>query len=199
MNNNNQEIEIKLKLSDPEVVFKNALELGGKELKEKEGLEHDVMYDDGKGFFDAFKVLRIRTAPFGNLLTYKEKNEHSDQDNFLVRTEIETFIEDPKAMDQILRKLGYVPHVEKDKYVKKIEIDGLVIEFHKLPFIGDFIEIEGERELVSSLVRKIGLDPNQGIGIDYSSLFENYCKEHGWDFHKVPHTFDEENKHLQKS
>ena len=190
MNQNNQEIEIKIKIENAESLFQKVISLGGKELKDKEGLETDVMYDDGKGFFDDFKVLRIRTAPSGNLLTYKEKTKDSDQDNFLVRTEIQTFIEDPKAMDEIIQKLGFVPHVTKQKYIRLIELDGLVIEFHKMPFTGDFIEIEGEPEEIKKILDKIGLKESEGINRDHTSLFFEYCDAHGLS-RTTPQTFDE--------
>ncbi len=195
MNKNNQEIEIKIKITDSEALFRKALSLGGQELKDKEGLETDVMYDDGNGFFDSHKVLRIRTAPFGNLLTYKEKNQVSDNDNFLVRTEIETFIDDPKAMDLIIQKLGFVPHVTKQKYVRKIKIDDLILEFHKLPFIENFIEIEGEKNQIISLLKKLGLDESQGIGRDYSTLFFEFCDLNNLAF-TTPQTFEQEKKFL---
>ncbi|MBX4204908.1 MAG: class IV adenylate cyclase [Candidatus Doudnabacteria bacterium] len=191
MNKDNQEIEIKIKLDDPEALYERALSFGGEELKEKEGLEHDVMYDDGKGFFDAFKVLRLRTAPFGNLLTYKEKNQGSDQDHFLVRTEIETYVTDAKAMDEIIQKLEFVPYRIKEKYVRKIRLQEMILEFHKLPFIGEFIEIEGDKADVEKMVNKLNLDINSGINRDYTSLFHEYCDDHNLP-RITPQTFEAE-------
>lgn len=196
MNHNNEEIEIKIKISDPEQLYQKVISLGGKELKEKAGLETDVMYDDGKGFFDAHKVLRIRTTDHGNLLTYKEKNQDSDKDNFMVRTEIQTGFDDSKAMHEIISKLGFVPHVTKQKIIRKVELDNLVVEFHKLPFIGDFIEIEGDKQEVVKLIEKFGLKESDGINKDYTALFFDYCDEHGLS-HEIPQSFDEEAKHLQ--
>jgi predicted adenylyl cyclase CyaB len=198
MNKNNQEIEIKIKIGDPESLFKLAVFLGGEELKEKEGLEHDVMYDDGHGFYDFPKVLRLRTAPFGNLLTYKEKNKDSDQDNYLIRTEIETFIKDPVALNLIIEKLGYKQYRVKEKYVRKVKLEGLVVEFHKLPFIGDYIEIEGDKSEIEKILEKLGLNVNQGINKDYSELYYEFCEMNGLDTN-TPQTFDEEKKYgLQK-
>jgi predicted adenylyl cyclase CyaB len=198
MNKDNQEIEIKIKLEDSEALFKKALELGGEELKDKEGLEHDVMYDDGKGFYDFPKVLRLRTAPFGNLLTYKEKNPKSDHKNFLIRTEIETFINDPKAMDEILQKLGFFPYRIKEKYVKKIKLGDFVLEFHKMAFLGDFLEIEGEEIHVDAMLGKLRLSVGLGINRDYSALFYEYCDQNGLS-RETPMTFEEEKTHhLQK-
>lgn len=198
MNKDNREIEIKIKIEDPEVLLKKILELGGIELEDKEGLEHDVMYDDGKGFYDAHKVLRLRTTPFGNLLTYKEKTSESDHKSLLIRTEIETFIKNAETMDQIIRKLGFFPYRVKDKYVRKINLDNLILEFHKLPFIGDFLEIEAEETELTKVLEKINFSMESGINQDYGTLFYNYCKQKNLPS-DTPMTFEEEKKHgLQK-
>jgi predicted adenylyl cyclase CyaB len=198
MNKNNQEIEIKIKVADPEALFAKALSLGGVEQKEKEGLERDVMYDDGKGFYDFPKVLRLRTTAHGNLITYKEKNADSDTSTYLVRTEIESHIDDAAAIDQIVRKLGFFPYRIKEKYRKEILLGDLVIEFHKMPFIGDYIEIEGEREDIKKILSNLDLHESDGINKDYSGLFYDFCEAH--DLSKeIPMTFEEEKKHdLQK-
>lgn len=192
-----QEIEIKLKIGDPETLFKKILGIGGIELKSKEGLERDVMYDDGRGFYDYPKVLRLRTTSHGNFLTYKEKNEHSDRDSFLVRTELETQVGDAKITDQILSKLGFFPYRIKEKYRREISFDGLVIEFHKMPFIGDFIEVEGEKEGIKRLLSKLELDFNQGINKDYSALHYEFCDARGLS-RETPMTFEAERSYLQK-
>jgi predicted adenylyl cyclase CyaB len=192
-----QEIEIKVKVSEGEDLFQKALDMSGVELKEKEGLERDVMYDDGKGFYDFPKVLRLRTTNHGNFLTYKEKNEDSDKDSFLVRTELETEVKNGEITDLILRKLGFTPYRVKEKQRREIKIDNIVVEFHKMPFLGEFIEIEGAKPEIENILKKLDIDLERGINKDYSHLFYEYCDSMNLP-RETPMTFEEESKHLQK-
>ena len=191
-----KEIEIKIKLEDAEALMKKVESLGGKKISEYH--EHDVMYDDGKGFFDAERVLRLRKTPKYNLLTYKEKNLESEHEHLLKRTEIETKFEDYEAMDAILQKLGFSPHRIKEKISTKYELEGFVIEFHKIPFLGDYIEIEAEEHRLPRILSVIGYNMSDGITKNYTSLFFDYCDLRGWN-HDVPQTFEEENKHKAKA
>ncbi len=196
MNNNNQEIEIKIKVTDREALVKNLLALGA---KKNEGiLSRDVMYDDGKGFFDADKVLRLRSYENGKFkLTYKEPLNHKEHDHLLERVEIETKLEDGKNMELILNKLGFVPYRIKEKVSEHYEVAGLDVELHQVPFMGDYMEIEAEEMVLKEFLPKIGFTLSDGINIDYTALFMGYCAEHSLS-ENTPQTFDEEKKHLQK-
>ena len=192
-----QEIEIKIKLPDAEALKKKVEALGGK--KSLEGLEYDVMYERKDGnFFHEHKTLRLRKHPKGNLLTYKERMPDRNHSNLLERTEIQTWVTDYEATDQILQKLGYAPYRIKEKYCVHYELDGFEIEFHRLPMLGDFVEIEAEEEKLKMILDKLGLKMEQGINKDYSSLYFDYCKANGMSL-DAPNTFEEEKKyHLQK-
>lgn len=193
---NTKEIEIKIKLNDAEAVIGKALSLGAKFLPEESGFEKDVMYEkEGGNFFHEHKTLRLRQTPFGNLLTYKEKLPEGKHKFLLQRLEIQTKFEDYEAMDKILGKLGYFPYKIKEKESAHYLLDGLKLEFHKMPFLGNFLEIEGEEERLKDVLKKLGLNFEQGINKDYSGLFFIFCDEHGID-KSTPQTFEEEKKYL---
>ena len=194
----NREIEVKIKLSNAADIISRAESLGAVKKPDGEGLERDVMYDDGKGFFDAHRVLRLRVGPSGNYITYKEKLKETEHAHLLRRVEIETKVSDPEQTDLLFKALGFTPHRIKEKITNKFLLDGLVLEFHKLPFIGDFMEIEGSEDQLKNFLPKLGLGIEQGINNDYTGLFYEYCDDHGLS-RELPQTFEEEKKHGQKN
>lgn len=170
------EVEIKIKIEDPEAIQKKILDQGGKKIAE--GEKNDVYFDDGKGFFKSGNTLRIRTGTGKPLLTYKEcpvdHNEH-----VLSRPEFETVVESPEKLHEILGKLGFKPHVMKDKRFADYEFEGVTVEFHELPFLGHFIEIEAPEEKLKEVLPKLGLSIEQGLSKGYNRLFDEYKREQG--------------------
>lgn len=190
----NRELEIKIKLDDRQALIKKAEGLGARKLDE--GIEFDIMYNDAAGSCDfdnpKGKHLRLRKAPYGNLLTYKEKGPRHE--HLLDRTEIQTPVSDYEAMDQILQKLGFYHFRVKEKHTAKYQLDGFVLEFHKLPFLGDFLEIEAGEQELTDILSKLGLNIKQGINKGYSILFRDFCRVKGLP-EDIPQTFDEAKKH----
>jgi adenylate cyclase, class 2 len=194
-----KEIEIKIKLDDREALIKKVEELGGKRVIEDEGLVYDVLYNNAAGDFNSGnyqgKHLRLRRAPYGNRLTYKEKNNDKEHHFLLNRTEIEVGVGDFEKTDLILQKLGFFPHRYKEKQNVEYQLDGFRLEFHKMPFLGNFLEIEAEESELKKILPKLGLKIEQGINQGYHKLFYEYCEQHGWSI-ETPMTFEEEKKHL---
>ena len=190
-----KEIEIKIKLDDPTGLMRKVEKLGGKKMGQYH--EHDVMYDNASGNFNTgypeSKQLRLRKSEEGNFLTYKEKLKGEEHNHILQRTEIETTVEDFETMDTILKRLGFRPYKVKEKIAIDYTLDGFTVEFHKLPFLGDFLEIEASEKQLEEFLPKLGLAIDQGINKSYNSLFDDYCKQHG-----LPQgsqlTFEEEKK-----
>ncbi len=192
-----KEIEIKIKLEDAASLKQKVLSLGGKKIEEGDQL--DVMYDDGNGFFEGRpgqappKVLRLRRNPEDNRLTYKEIIPELAHEHMLQRIEIETKVDNYEAMDEIIRKLGFVPYRIKEKYFENFELDGFKLEFHKLPFIGDYLEIEAEEEKLITILPSLNLTIQDGVNKDYTQLHYDFCESHGLGI-ETPQTFEEEKK-----
>jgi len=186
----NREIEIKIKLNNREALIKKVEALGARIVHEKT-LSHDVMYDDGQGFFDKGRVLRLRTYGNGkNLLTYKEPNKTGNE-HLLERTEIQTWVSDAPTTDQILQKLGFSPYRIKEKNAVHYDLDGFELEFHTLPFLGEFLEIEAEEERLKQILPRLGFSLQDGINRDYTDLFQDFCKANNLPIN-TPQTFDQE-------
>lgn len=194
MTENNQEIEIKIKLNDAAGLRQKVIGMGAVIVLPLT-FEHDVMYDDGKGFFDAPKVLRLRRYEDGQaLLTYKELLSGKKHEHLLERTEIQVRVSDPVETDKIIRKLGFFPHRVKEKYAEVLRLDGFDIEFHKLPFIGDYMEIEATEDKLDKILPRLGFGIQDGINNDYTGLFEEFCEAAGIPS-EVQQTFEEEAKY----
>lgn len=185
-----KEIEIKIKLDDRDALIKKVEDLGGKLIDQ--GTQYDVIYDDGKGFYDAPKVLRLRKLNNLNILTYKEKLPHSIDSNLLQRVEIQTEVKDYEQTDQIIKRLGFFPHRVKEKSFFDYLLDELKIEFHTVAFLGDFLEIETENiGKLNVLLKKLGLEMTMGINRDYGTLFAEYCQKNNLPL-DTPCTFEKE-------
>lgn len=194
MNKDNREIEIKIKIPNPEELKKKILDLGGK--KTYESLNQDIYFDNSAGFYDSGHVLRVRREQAGTLLTFKyplEPHKH-----LLQRGEIQTRVEDGKAVQELIEALGYKPKYTKEKIVEYFDLEGVQIEFHKVPFLGNFIEIEENEKNLDILLQKLGLDMSQGIPKGLHTLFEEYLQENNLP-KDTEFSFAEEKKHhLQK-
>ena len=190
-----KEIEIKIKIDDRAGLIKRIEMLGGKKILGDEGLVSDIMYNNLSGDFDVGnkkgRHLRLRKAPFGNRLTYKEKLDGKKHAYLLKRTEIETAVEDVEKTDLILIKLGFVHYLVREKLILDYSLDGFRLEFHTLPFLGEFLEIEAEEKELTRILQKLGLEITQGINKGYHQLFSEYCKKHGWQ-PETPLTFEQE-------
>jgi predicted adenylyl cyclase CyaB len=184
-----QEIEIKIKLDVSDSLIKKVEDMGG--VKTYESLEHDVYYDNDSGFYESGQVFRLRTEAAGNLLTYK--GPLKDDPNLLQREEIQTYVTDEKAIKLIIERLGFRPKYVKEKKVTYYKLLGFQLEFHTVPFLGDFLEIENEEDKLREFLPTLGLSLRQGIPKGYHSLFEEYKREKGLP--NLELTFDEEKRH----
>lgn len=194
MTDNNQEIEIKIKLSNLVALRQKVLDMGAT-IVHPRTFERDVMYDDGRGFFAAPKVLRLRQYEDGRaLLTYKELLNEKKHEHLLERTEIQAWVTDASEIDKIIQKLGFFPYRIKEKYAEHLKLDGFEIEFHTLPFIGDYMEIEATEELLQKILPRLGFGVADGVNNDYTGIFEEFCQSAGIPM-GVPQTFEEEKKY----
>jgi predicted adenylyl cyclase CyaB len=194
------EIEIKIQIENRDALIQKVESLGGQKIVQDEGIVFDIMYDDKDNNFilgnKIGKHLRLRKAPYGNRLTYKEMLSEKMHTNLLERTEIEVSVSDFEKTDLILKNLGFVQVATKEKYVLDYKLDGFVLEFHRLPFLGDFLEIEASENDLEQIVPKLGFQMSQGINQGYSMIFSEYCRKNNLS-QDTPLTFETEKKILQ--
>jgi len=121
-------------------------------------LETNIIFDaPNKSLFSANKALRLRISRDINtgkehaVLTYKGPRTTGQ---FKSREEIESGVDDPNAMLDILKALNFVQVLSFQKKRESWEFDGCKIELDELPHLGLFLEIEGPPTPPSILFRK---------------------------------------------
>lgn len=111
------------------------------------------------------------------VLTYKGARQVSSVKQ---REEIEVEISDPKAMIDVLDRLGYGLMLHLQKTRRRYRLSDCSIELDTLPLLGHFVEIEGPREeIIQKVAHDLRLDPLRGITDSYASLLMAQARRRG--------------------
>ena len=171
MDEKNQEVELKLPLSNKENIIKKLLAFGG--LFISEVTQKDYLYDAPLiDFKKKDEALRVRKEIFGNeekiFLTYKGAATFSPKGH-KIREEHEVEVSDFTKMQKILKGLRF----ENTAIVKKIRrtyhLNDIIIAVDSLSF-GDFIELEGDAKKSEIVRQKLGLGTVEPIKKGYIFL-----------------------------
>lgn len=181
---NNTETEIKLYVPHLEWV-QVRLERVGAKLTVPRVYERNVRYENAeKSLTPNGIVVRLRQDNRVRL-TYKEGG--SVQEHVVSRTEIEVEVSDFDAMQIILGKLGYQPHMIYEKYRTTYELDDAEIVLDEMPY-GGFVEIEADQESIESVIKRLELGAAVRLDGSYTTLFERVKDNLGLTFNDL--TFD---------
>lgn len=166
------ELEYKSKISDPERIESKLLELGAE--FEAQYRELDVYYQHpSREFRD--EALRLRFLPNPELCYKSPKLESK----FKARSELKLGISDPQVLHSILSELGFRVFARLEKLRREYRLGEFRICLDQLENLGWFLELEllvnptqlGACEhRLEELVRKLGLDPAEGIKKSYLEL-----------------------------
>ena len=152
--------------------------------------QHDTYYDHPTRDFAATdEALRLRRETAGEgtgtdhsnssttaTLTYKGPLVDGDSKT---REEVETGVEDPDALDAILRAVGFEPAAAVEKERERFGYGDYLVALDSVAGLGEFVEVEagGEagdidtlREGAFELCRRLGLDPDDSIRTSYLAL-----------------------------
>jgi adenylate cyclase class 2 len=177
----NVETEVKLYVPHLEWVQVRLEGIGAK-LTAPRVYERNVRFENtAKTLTTEGVVLRLRHDK-RNRLTYKEGG--NEQDGIISRTEIEVEVSDFDAMQTILMKLGYSPHMIYEKFRTTYEIDGAEVVLDEMPY-GNFMEIEGDQPVIESLLKRIGLEAAPRLSASYSTLFDRVKQQLGLSFNDL--------------
>ncbi|HXY41197.1 MAG TPA: class IV adenylate cyclase [Vicinamibacteria bacterium] len=163
-----RETEVKLRVSDLGAV-RQSLRRMGAQLSRERHLEDNLLFDDEQASLrERGTVLRLRRTPGAGLLTFKGPRQL--QEGVKSREERETRVEDPGALEAILRRLGYQPVFRYQKYRESWSHRGQAIEVDETP-IGSFLEIEGDLEGIHAVAAELGFSPRDYVDESYVGLF----------------------------
>jgi adenylate cyclase, class 2 len=162
-----QEIEIKFRVEDLKALARK-LRATGFRLKTRRTHEMNTLYDLPEGVLRAKKEL-LRVREYGQKWTITHKSG-TVRERHSSRVELETEVNDGKAMDAILRALGYTPSFRYEKYRAEWSDRKGHVVVDETP-IGDFCEIEGPAKWIDATAKKLGVHEQDYITKNYASLF----------------------------
>lgn len=165
------EIEVKLYVPDLQAVA-GKLETLGAALTAPRVFERNVRYENADKTLTASGiVVRLRQDTRARL-TYKEPSQDAGDTEIPSRFEAEVEVSDFEAMELILSKLGYFPHLVYEKYRTTYAMEDCEIVLDELPY-GNFLEIEGSPDGIRRLLSQLELQTVRRYEQNYVALFEN--------------------------
>ncbi len=175
------EVEAKLRLSDPPALHAKLAALDA--VRDRDVLETNTYFDlpDG-GLKSSDQGLRVRvevdqaTGKAESILTHKGPRAHG---RLKSRSETELGVSDARAAGQMLSALGYQPVLTFEKLRTRYLLDGCRVEIDTLPYLGTYVEIEGNTDDdVVGVQAKLGLGDKPLIRASYIAMLVTYLSEH---------------------
>ncbi len=175
------EIEVKFFLPDLNTVRENIIKLGARSLGRF--FEVNIRFEDrDKSLLKKNALLRLRKDKRVTL-TYKSEPELDDL-NFKIFRELEVEVSDFDVMESILKSLGFCAEQVYEKWRETLIAEDTHFCLDTMPF-GTFLEIEGNRENIPDMARKLGLKWEDRILFNYLKIFEVLKKQENLNFSDV--------------
>lgn len=143
-------------------------------------IQQDTYYDaPHRDFATTDEALRVRRVHETDgdretLVTYKGPLVDAASKT---RREYETGVDDGETMAAILSELGFEPAAVVEKERERFRIRGYTVTLDNVTDVGEFVEVEREsddvdaaREGAFSLLRDLGLDPDDQVRTSYLGL-----------------------------
>lgn len=175
------EIEAKMKLRDPAAMEHRLVEAGA-ELRAKL-LETNTFFDTPqRSLKSADRGLRVRVEQDTGagtsrvVITHKGPRAHGK-----LKSRAETELEVSSAEDaaRLLGVLGFEAVLGFEKKRTRWVLDGCHVAMDTVPYVGDFIEVEGPTDKAVLDVRdKLGLADEPLIRASYIAMISTYLDEH---------------------
>lgn len=159
------EQEVKFRLNNKEEIIVKLKKLGAEDLGQQKESDTYLKLDG--------KEIRIRKLNKEGIITFKQFIESESKAK--VRQETEIKVNDPETLIAMLKALGLKESKRKEKIRHSFRLDKTIICLDKLPFIGEFIELEAEtEEALKETCQKLGLDYSKASNTNYMSIFFNW-------------------------
>jgi adenylate cyclase class 2 len=164
----NQEIEIQVKINNPEIAEKQILKIG-KFVRERK--QKDVYFVlPQKNFFEKdppMEYLRVRYEGDRSHLNYSFLHLKEDGD-LLATDEYETLVENPEIVEDIFNKIGLIPKVIVEKNRKYFQCGDFEVTLDNILNLGDFMEVEAKKDFGGAeTTRKNCEEFLDNLGIEY--------------------------------
>ena len=181
------EIEAKLKLDDLPAMEKKLAALGASFVGEC--LETNTYFDaPDHRLKSEDQGLRIRVQDWSDgdrtiTITHKGPRSHGKLKS---RSETEVVVADGQKAASILGQLGYFPVLAFEKRRSRWKLNDCWVELDTLPYLGDYIEIEGpDDDDVLAAREKLGLADVPLVRASYIALLITHLHELGLNDNQV--------------
>jgi len=161
------EIEVKIRVEDLDSFKEKIVNLDARLEKERYSEENTLFDFSAQTLIQKQQALRLRTARKKTFLTFKGPPEKSRK--FKIRKEYETEVKNEKQIRKILKSLGFIPVFTYNKFRTVYRKKKLKICLDETS-IGNFIELEGERNEIVKFTNALGISKKEFIKLDYIQL-----------------------------
>ena len=187
------EIELKLKLEQPEILIKwlkeNAELVGTSEQSDQyfDPPNKSFTYVDAEGYKDADEWFRVRSSEKGNEICYKLWHRDEKTGKSLYADEIETGVDDPKQILKILERLKFKPTSLIEKHRESYKYKDFQFDCDEIKGLGFFVEIEFKGKIedptkgnqkIYDLIKEIGIKNWKKTKRGYPCIQWNPGKDH---------------------
>ena len=179
---NHIEIEAKMRLDDVETLEARLTALGAQRVAVLH--ETNTFFDTGEHTLKSGdRGLRVRverdvaTGRSTVRITHKGPRAHG---KLKTRPEGELTADDAQAAAKLLGALGFPPVLSFEKLRRRWLLDDCRVELDRVPYLGDFVEIEGPSDQAVLAVReKLGLSNAPMLQTSYIAMLSNHMRERG--------------------
>ncbi|TEU04979.1 MAG: class IV adenylate cyclase [Candidatus Aminicenantes bacterium] len=168
------ETEVKIRIDDLNSLKDKILNLNVK-LEKDRHYEENTLFDlPTQNLYKKRQALRVRTVGKKTFLTFKGPPKKSRK--FKIRTEYETEVKNEKQLRKILKSLGLIPVFTYQKFRTVYRQKHLKICLDETS-IGNFMELEGERNQIVRFTNALGIPKKEFIKLDYIQLLKKETGE----------------------
>jgi len=163
-----KEIEVKFKLNGKDNIIEKLVKFGGKFKKPYRQITYGFFSKDSikKGVFP-----RIRVESGSHVLTVKVRPKKKTK--YFERKEYSIIINNEREGIKILKSLGFNRVRKFSKKRQEWFFQNVKVCIDNLYF-GTFLEIEGKKKQIESMVKKLGLEKRERITKAYLALEDDY-------------------------
>lgn len=175
-----QELECKLKISDPKALAATLHSLGAD--FHGRALEKNWVFDRNGELKAKWELLRLRMVgdEESGEITHKAP---APEGEYKCRIETQTKVADAASARAIFEALGYKNEWYYEKYRSHFEYLGCEVVIDEMPVVGSFIEIEAPDEAtIDCILNNLGIEKEGDMKLNYRQIWRTYCEEHGLPF-----------------
>jgi adenylate cyclase, class 2 len=166
------EVELKYLGADLDDVRRRLREAGAR-LAQPRALETNLVFDDAEhSLRQSDRLLRLRN---GRELTVKLPLADTA---YKARQEINLDVAEGD-IEPFLAGLGYAVDWRYEKWREGWEVGGMWVTLDELPFIGNVVEIEGDRQKIDEVAGGLGLSGHATSTATYLELFQDHPASRG--------------------